>query len=182
MQKYHGAQSRRRYTAHVSYGKDERRPGGDRDMHNTLLIDHHRSPEAIRQEFDRLVEYTQRHFVEETNQPCVSVAQLLLRCLQKNPQQSCKCFEAMDDYRQCVMQATQRHIERLADEELQRQGRRPPPSLLPPPDNVPETNMPQPNLPLPPNLLEPNIPPTVELGASSLPRSRSWYKPWTWLQ
>lgn len=142
-----------------------------------LLIDHHRSPEAIRQEFDRLVEHTKRHFVEETNQPCVSVAQLLLRCLQKHPQQSCKCFGAMDEYRQCVMQATQRHIERLADEELQRQGRRPPPSLLPPPDNVPQSNMPQPNLPLPSNL-----PPTVELGARSLPSSRSWYKPWTWLR
>lgn len=162
---------------------------GEIDMCSWQL-DHHRSPEAIRQEFDRLVEHTKRHFVEETNQPCVSVAQLLLRCLQKHPQQSCKCFGAMDEYRQCVMLATQRHIERLADEELQRQGRRPPPSLVPPPDNVPQSNMPQPNLPqpnmptlpLPPKRQEPNMSPAVELGATSLPSSRSWYKPWTWLR
>lgn len=132
----------------------------------------HRSPEALRKEFDRMVEHTKRHYlIEETQQPCANVAHSLLRCLRQHPQQSCQCFTAMEDYRQCVKSATQRQIDRLAEEELQRQGRRPPPPLVVvPPESVPQTSNTQPKL-------SSSSSSSMSIAASY----RSWYKPWTWL-
>lgn len=122
-----------------------------------------------------MVEHTKRHFIEETHQPCANVAQSLIRCLRQYPQQSCKCFTAMEDYRQCVKQATQRQIDRLAEEELQRQGRRPPPPLVVvPPDSVPQSNNKPANQQVHAN-------PSLTSLSSVSSGYRRWYKPWTWL-
>ncbi|XP_064556281.1 uncharacterized protein LOC135440838 [Drosophila montana] len=114
------------------------------------------SPEAICLEFDRLVEHTKRHFKEEPQMPCTGVATQLQRCLKKHRQQSFQCFDAMDEYRQCIGLATQDHIDQLAEEELQRQ-----------------------QLPVAP----PQPMPAPSFQANSKERRRrSWFKPWTWLR
>lgn len=125
-----------------------------------------------------MVEHTKRHYlIEDIQQPCANVAHSLLRCLRQHPQQSCQCFTAMEDYRQCVKEATQRQLDRLADEELQRQGRRPPPPLVVvPPESVPQANTTQPKVVV--------CSSSSGSSSSSMPiaaSSRSWYKPWTWL-
>ncbi|EDW66175.1 uncharacterized protein [Drosophila virilis] len=114
------------------------------------------SPEAICLEFDRLVEHTKRHFKEEPQMPCTGVATQLLRCLQKHRQQSFQCFDAMDEYRQCIGLATQEHIDQLAEEERQRQ-----------------------QLPV----ATPKAMPAPYMQANTKERGRrNWYKPWTWVR
>ncbi|KAH8396189.1 hypothetical protein KR222_004665 [Zaprionus bogoriensis] len=121
------------------------------------------SPEAIMREFDRLVLQTERHFREQTQIPCAKVAGQLMRCLDKYQQQSCKCFDVMEDYRNCVLKATQHHVDRMAadDDEgdHQRRADQPPPIVVMPPANIP-----------PPAAVQ------AEKASASC-----WYKPWTWL-
>ncbi|KAH8305322.1 hypothetical protein KR044_003610, partial [Drosophila immigrans] len=116
------------------------------------------TPEAIVQEFDRMIDHTQQHFRDETFKPCVSVADELILCLRRNKQQSYMCFGIMEQYRHCVGLATQAYVDRMAEQEERRQREA---EQLPvmPPQNVP-------------------APTRVDEVRSK----RSWLKPWTWLR
>ncbi|XP_023169021.1 uncharacterized protein LOC111598164 [Drosophila hydei] len=133
------------------------------------------SPEAICQEFDRLVDHTQRHFRREAHMPCTAFASQLQRCLEQHRRESFKCFSAMDDYRLCVSAATQEHIERLAREHQENDLDRSRHSSQ-------EHQQEQPALhPLP------VVPPTsmgVAAAKTEIKKQgqRSWYKPWSWLR
>ncbi|KAH8386837.1 hypothetical protein KR093_002856 [Drosophila rubida] len=126
------------------------------------------SPEAIVQEFDRMVDHTQRHFRDETFIPCLNVADDLIRCLRQHKQQSFMCFHVMQEYQHCVGLATQAFIDRMAeeDERKQREAQQLP---VMPPQTVPAPAM---------TTMATINPPTVE----EVRRKRSWLKPWTWLR
>ncbi|XP_062140647.1 uncharacterized protein LOC133848919 [Drosophila sulfurigaster albostrigata] len=127
------------------------------------------SPEDIVQEFDRMADQTRRHFRDETFIPCVNVADELIRCLRHNKEQSCMCFNVMDEYRQCVGLATQAYVDRMAEDDERR---------LRAADELPV--MPPQSVPSPPATMT-NLKPA---GVQEMVRrkQRSWVKPWTWLR
>ncbi|KAL7744696.1 hypothetical protein ACLKA6_017191 [Drosophila palustris] len=135
------------------------------------------SPDAIVQEFDRMVEHTERHLKEgeAPHMPCTKVADKLLRCLRQHHQESYMCFPAMEDYRQCVGLAAQAYVDELAERE-ERQN----PQLLPvvPPQVAPQTIA----LPTPTPKPSPALPTSPAAVDKEVRRTRSWIKPWTWLR
>ncbi|XP_017869971.1 PREDICTED: uncharacterized protein LOC108618460 [Drosophila arizonae] len=133
------------------------------------------SPEAICQEFDRLVDHTQRHFNREAHMPCTAFASQVQRCLEQHRRESYKCFVAMEDYRQCVSAATQEHIDQLAQQKQEQDAAR---HKHRPQEHKQEQ---------PPLHALPVVPPQI-VGVEALktgskePRRRHWYKPWSWLR
>lgn len=121
------------------------------------------SSDAIVQEFDRMVEHTERHFIqnERTHLPCTKVEAQLLRCLRQHYQESYMCFHVMEEYRQCVGLATQAYVDRIAEQDERLNPKLLP--VVPPKATMPSTALPTIN---------------EEVRTSK----RSWLKPWTWLR
>lgn len=115
---------------------------------------HFRPTEAIYAEFDRLIQQVEGHLGPvAVESPCLDVAARLQSCLQAHRQRSCNCFAAMEEYRNCVVRATQNRVDDLADME---------PPMMP---VVPPQVMPPPAVP-PPNARG----------------NRRWWKFWTWFR
>jgi len=112
-----------------------------------------RPTEAIYAEFERLVQRVEGSLKEVVEPPCADVAARLQSCLQAHRQRSCNCFPAMEQYRNCVLRATQNRVDDLADRE---------PPMIP---IVPPQPMPRPAVP-PPNQRS----------------NRRWWKFWTWFR
>ncbi|EDW53811.1 uncharacterized protein LOC6620376 [Drosophila sechellia] len=121
----------------------------------SVTTDIQRMPtEAIYAEFDRLIQQVENHLGPLAMEaPCLDVAARLQSCLQAHRQRSCNCFAAMEEYRHCVVRATQNRVDDLADME---------PPMLP---VVPPQVMPPPAVP-PPNARG----------------NRRWWKFWTWFR
>ncbi|EDW30964.1 GL15199 [Drosophila persimilis] len=88
--------------------------------------------EAIHQEFDRLLIQAQKHLTEVEERPCLEAASKMTRCLRQHRQQACRCFDAMEVYRNCVIRATQDRVDDMADEEPPMLPMTPPQSIPPP--------------------------------------------------
>ncbi|KAH8338052.1 hypothetical protein KR059_003909 [Drosophila kikkawai] len=120
----------------------------------TAIEDIQRLPtEAIYQEFDRLLIHAQGQIKKVAEMPCVSLANRLKDCLYQNRQRSCECFPAMEQYRQCVLRASQERVDDMSASE---------PVMIPvvPPQPVPR----------------PAKPPQQQRS------QRSWWRPWTWFK
>ncbi|XP_043660204.1 uncharacterized protein LOC122624615 [Drosophila teissieri] len=110
--------------------------------------------EAIYAEFDRLIQRVEGHLGQvAVDPPCMDVAARLQSCLQAHRQRTCNCFAAMEEYRHCVLRATQNRVDDMADME---------PPMLP---VVPPQAMPP-----------PAVPPPSARG------NRRWWKFWTWFR
>ncbi|XP_020812085.1 uncharacterized protein LOC110187050 [Drosophila serrata] len=84
----------------------------------TAIEDIQRLPtEVIYQEFDRLLNHAQGQIKEVAEMPCGNLANRLKDCLYHNRQRSCQCFSAMEQYRQCVLRATQDRVDDMAARE-----------------------------------------------------------------
>ncbi|XP_039499481.1 alpha/beta-gliadin A-IV [Drosophila santomea] len=121
----------------------------------SIITDIQRMPtEAIYAEFDRLIQQVEGHLGQvAVDPPCMDVAARLQSCLQAHRQRTCNCFAAMEEYRHCVVRATQNRVDDMADME---------PPMLP---VVPPQVMPPPAVP-PPNARG----------------NRRWWKFWTWFR
>nr|XP_036677087.1 uncharacterized protein LOC108005247 [Drosophila suzukii] len=127
---------------------------GHRSRSANITPDIQRMPtEAIYAEFERLVQRVEGSLKEVPEPPCADVAARLQSCLQAHRQRSCNCFPAMEQYRNCVLRATQNRVDDLADRE---------PPMIP---IVPPQPMPRPAVP-PPNQRS----------------NRRWWKFWTWFR
>ncbi|XP_016994367.2 uncharacterized protein [Drosophila takahashii] len=125
-----------------------------RHRSKNITSDIQRMPtEAIYAEFDRLLQQVAGSLKEVAEPPCTDVAARLQSCLQTHRQRSCNCFGAMEQYRNCVLRATQNRVDNLAERE---------PPMLP---VVPPQPMPRPQVP-PPNQRS----------------NRRWWKFWTWFR
>ncbi|XP_016973467.2 uncharacterized protein LOC108040492 isoform X1 [Drosophila rhopaloa] len=109
--------------------------------------------EAIFAEFDRLLLQAEGQLKEVVEPPCADVAARLQNCLQAHRQRACDCFPAMEQYRHCVVRATQDRVDDMADNE-------PPMMPVAPPQSIPR----------------PAGPP------SSQRSNRRWWKFWTWFR
>ncbi|EDV47038.1 uncharacterized protein LOC6550697 [Drosophila erecta] len=121
----------------------------------SITADIQRMPtELIYAEFDRLIQQVELHVGQVAAEPpCLDVAARLQSCLQAHPQRSCNCFAAMEEYRHCVLRATQNRVDDLADME-------PPTMTVVPPKAMPP----------------PAVPPPSARG------NRRWWKFWTWFR
>ncbi|XP_017050680.1 uncharacterized protein LOC108094574 [Drosophila ficusphila] len=108
---------------------------------------------AILAEFDRMLLEAEGHLKEVVEQPCADVAARLQSCLQAHRNRSCNCFPAMEAYRNCVLRATQNHVDDLAERE-------PPMMPVVPPQSIPP----------------PAAPPNKQHS------NRRWWKFWTWFR
>ncbi|XP_017074343.1 uncharacterized protein LOC108110016 [Drosophila eugracilis] len=119
-----------------------------------ITTDIQRMPtEAIYAEFERLMQNVESHLKEVVDPPCADMAARLQTCLQNNNQRSCNCFSAMEQYRNCIVLATQRRVDDLAERD---------PPMMP---YVQPQPMPGPAIP-------PQKPPS----------NRRWWKFWTWFR
>ncbi|XP_016952266.1 MICOS complex subunit Mic19 [Drosophila biarmipes] len=126
-----------------------------RSRSGSITSDIQRMPtEAIYAEFERLVQRVEGSLKEVAEPPCSDVAARLQSCLQAHRQRSCHCFPAMEQYRHCVLRATQSRVDDLAD-------RDPPKIPVMPPQPMPRPAVPPPG------------------GQRS---NRRWWKFWTWFR
>ncbi|XP_037725671.1 uncharacterized protein LOC119557153 [Drosophila subpulchrella] len=120
----------------VSMESQSPRLVGHRSRSGSITSDIQRMPtEAIYAEFERLVQRVEGSLKEVVEPPCADVAARLQSCLQAHRQRSCNCFPAMEQYRNCVLLATQSRVDDLADRE---------PPMIP---VVPPQPMPRPAVP-----------------------------------
>ncbi|EDV34278.1 uncharacterized protein Dana_GF21049 [Drosophila ananassae] len=135
----------------VSNPKARRRPKSRSVL--GAIEDIQRMPEeAIYEEFNRLLMNSEEHLTPLGDPPCKDVAARLKTCLQRSHERSCNCFKVMEQYQQCVIRATQDHL----DDQAQMGSST---MVVVSPQAIPR----------------PSVPPP---GRSQ----RRWYKFWTWFR
>ncbi|XP_022227223.1 uncharacterized protein LOC111077312 [Drosophila obscura] len=107
---------------------------------NMMSIDQRLPAEAIHQEFDRLLVQVQDHLTDVEERPCLEAANKMKRCLRQNSQHACRCFSAMEVYRNCVILATQDRVDDLADEGPPLMPMTPPQPMPPPSRSTSRSN------------------------------------------